>query len=191
MGLYQHIREAWKKPKETLGELWRERLIAWRQEDSTVKLEHPTRLDRARALGYKAKQGYIVVRQKVRRGGHRREAFSGGRRSRNFGQSMSLHQNYQHIAEVRAQRKFLNLAVLNSYWVAQDGTYYWFENVMVDPTHPVIKSDPHINWICDQKHRTRVYHGKTSAAKRFLARHRKGRGVEKARPSRRAKHRRL
>jgi large subunit ribosomal protein L15e len=70
MALYQHIREAWKKPKENLGDLWRSRLIQWRHEPVTVTLEHPTRLDRARSLGYKAKQVILVVRQRVNRGGH-------------------------------------------------------------------------------------------------------------------------
>ncbi|KKT75754.1 MAG: 50S ribosomal protein L15e, partial [Candidatus Peregrinibacteria bacterium GW2011_GWA2_44_7] len=41
-----------------------------RKEPVTLVLEHPTRLDRARSLGYKAKQGCIVARQRVGRGGH-------------------------------------------------------------------------------------------------------------------------
>ena len=39
MGLYHHVRELWKKPQEGLGALWKERLIAWRQEPATLKLE--------------------------------------------------------------------------------------------------------------------------------------------------------
>lgn len=186
MGLYQHIRDTWKKPQANLGELWRERLIAWRKENSMVKLEHPTRLDRARSLGYKAKQGYIVVRQRVRRGGHIRPGISGGRKPSRFGKRMSLRKNYQQIAEERAQKHFDNLAVLNSYWVAQDGSHYWYEVILVDPTHPVIKADPHINWICDKKHWSRAYHGKTSAGKKSRGLRHKGEGAEKARPSRRA-----
>jgi len=72
MGLYKHVRNLWKKPKANMPELWRERLIKWRKENSTVKLERPTRIDRARSLGYKAKQGFVVVRQRVLRGGHTR-----------------------------------------------------------------------------------------------------------------------
>src|SRR3990167_3868695 len=68
MGMYQYIREAWKKPKENLGSLWQERLIKWRQEPATIRIERPTRLDRARSFGYKAKQGYVMVRQRVNRG---------------------------------------------------------------------------------------------------------------------------
>ena len=163
MGLYQNVRNLWKKPQENMPELWRERLIAWRQENSTVKLERPTRIDRARSLGYKAKQGYVVVRQKVPRGGHTRPQIKGGRRSKRFGTRLNLSKNYQQIAEERTQKKFTNLVVLNSYWVAQDGKYYWFEIILVDPNHPVIKADPKINWICNPKNFSRVFHGKTSA----------------------------
>jgi len=187
MGLYQYVREAWKKPKDSLGELWKERLIEWRQEDSTVKLDHPTRIDRARSLGFKAKQGYVIVRERVLRGGHVRPKIRKGRRSKHHGQKLSLRKNYQLIAEERAQRKFVNLAVLNSYWVAEDGDYFWFEVILVDPNHPVIKADPKINWICDPKHRTRVFHGQTSAGRKVRGmRGNKGKGAEKSRPSRRA-----
>ncbi len=187
MSLYKYVREIWKKPKANLGELWKERLIQWRRENSTVKLERPTRIDRARSLGYKAKQGYIVVRQRVPRGGHKRPMIKKGRRSKHYGQKMSLRKNYQVIAEERAQKKFVNLTILNSYWLAKDGKYYWFEVILVDPSHPVIKSDPKINWICDKKHFRRVFHGKTSAGRKMRGmRGHKGKGAEKARPSRRS-----
>lgn len=191
MGLYHYIKEAWKKPQENLGELWKERMIAWRKEAATIRLEKPTRLDRAHALGYQAKQGYVVVRQRVLRGGHQRPKIRHGRRTAHFGRKLSLRKNYQLIAEERCQKEFKNLAVLNSYWVGQDGKHYWYEVILVDPVHPVIKSDPKINWICAKKHWSRVFQGKTSAGRKMRGLRWKGEGVEKARPSRRAKLRRL
>lgn len=190
MGLYQRVRELWKNPKENMPELWRERLISWRSESETIRIEHPTRIDRARSLGYKAKQGYIVVRQRVARGGHVRPQIKGGRRSKKYGIRLSLRKSYQLIAEERAQREFKNLAVLNSYWVAEDGSYYWYEVILVDPEHPVIKSDPNINWICSKANKSRVFHGKTSAGKKVRGMRGKGKGFEKSRPSRRANLRR-
>ncbi len=189
-GLYQHVRELWKNPRESMPELWRERLLQWRKEESTVRLEHPTRIDRARALGYKAKQGYIMVRQRVLRGGHQRPKITGGRRSKRTGRGLTLQKSYQQIAEERAQKNYPNLAVLNSYWVAEDGKQRWFEVILVDPSHPVIQSDPAINWICQKKHWSRVFHGQTSAGRRSRGLHGKGKGFEKARPSRRAHERR-
>jgi large subunit ribosomal protein L15e len=186
MSLYKHVRNLWKNPKENMPELWRERLLAWRQEPVTVKLEHPTRIDRARSLGYKAKQGFIVVRQRVLRGGHTRPKIKGGRRPKKFGTRLDLRKNYQLIAEERAQRKYVNLVVLNSYWTADDGRHAWYEVILVDPDHPVIKSDPRINWICNKASRGRLFHGKTSAGKKARGMAGKGKGFEKSRPSRRA-----
>ncbi len=166
MSLYKQVRDLWKKPKANLGDLWKQRLIAWRKEPVTVKLERPTRIDRARSLGYKAKQGYVVVRQRVRRGGHTRPQIKKGRRPKRYGTKLNLSKNYQQIAEERAQKKYANLVVLNSYWVAKDGKNYWFEVILVDPDHPVIRADRRINWICESKNRSRVFHGQTSAGKK-------------------------
>jgi large subunit ribosomal protein L15e len=90
------------------------------------------------------------------------------------------------IAEERAARKFPNLEVLNSYWVGEDGRSKWFEVIMVDPSHPVIKADKDINWICQKQHHRRVFRGLTSAGKKVRSLRRKGRGAEKFRPSKKA-----
>ena len=166
MGIYQKIREVWKQPKKNLGPIWRERLIAWRRELVTQKIERPTRLDRARSLGYKAKQGFIVVRQRVKRGGHTRPQIKKGRRPKRYGTRLNLDKSYQRIAEERAQKKFKNLMVLNSYWVMEDGKNYWFEIIFIDPNHPVIKSDKNLQWVQKKANHSRVFHGKTSAGKK-------------------------
>merc|ERR1712096_468735 len=61
----------------------------------------------------------------------------------------------QSVAEERAGRQCGALRVLNSYWVAQDSTYKYFEIIMVDPMHKAIRRDTQIKWICDStmKHR--------------------------------------
>jgi large subunit ribosomal protein L15e len=51
-GLYSYLREAWKKPD--INEL-RKKLVEWRSQSAITRIEKPTRLDKARALGYKAK----------------------------------------------------------------------------------------------------------------------------------------
>ena len=79
---------------------------------------------------------------------------------------LNLDKSYQQIAEGRAQKKFVNLTVLNSYWVADDGKHYWFEIIFVDPNHPVIKSDKSLQWLQKKKHHSRVFHGKTSSAQK-------------------------
>ena len=179
MSMYKYIRKLWKKPKAEMPELWRARLIKWRKEPSTVRLKRPTRLDRARSLGYKAKQGYLIVRQRVLRGGHRRPTIRKGRRPKHSRQSMVLNKSYRQIAEQRANKKYPNCEVLNSYWVAEDGMFYWYEVVLVDKAHPVIQADKNINWISDRQHKRRVYRGLTSAGRKSRGLRNKGKGAEK------------
>jgi len=187
--MYDYIREAWKVPgKSYLKELNWERKIQWRRENTIVRLERPTRLDRARALGYKAKQGFVVVRARVRRGGLRKHTIKHGRRAKRKGISkITMGKSIQRIAEERTNRHFPNLEVLNSYWVGEDGRSKYYEVILVDPYHPVIENDPKIKWIMAAQHKRRVYRGLTSAGKKGRGLRYKGKGVEKARPSQAAR----
>jgi len=171
-GMYHYIREAWKKPdKKTL----RERMIAWRKSNAIVKVEKPLRIDRARALGYKDKKGFVIVRVRLRRGGHKRPRPRKGRQTKKLTVRKSLSMNYKWIAEQRAARKFKNLEVLNSYNIGKDGQHYFFEVIMVDPNRPEIKNDETINWICNKKNKRRVFRGLTSAGKKARGLRKKGR----------------
>ena len=188
MGMYKYIREAWKNPgKSYVGDLLKVRMIKWRREPVVTRVERPTRLDRARSLGYQAKQGYVIVRVRVRKGGRKRPRWKGGRKPSKMGMvKYSPKKSLQWIAEEKAARKFPNLEVLNSYWVGEDGMYRWFEVILVDPHHPVIKADPKINWIAGKAHKGRVFRGLTSAGRKSRGLRNKGKGAEKVRPSIRA-----
>lgn len=190
MALFEHLRNNWEHTRDT-KELWQKRMIAWRREPVSLRLEHPTRLDRARALGFKAKQGVFVVRQRVLRGGHERPDIKGGRMPKNSRQRMELRKNYQLIAEERANVEFPNCEVLNSYFLAKDGRHYWFEVIMIDPQNPSVAADPRLAGFSSGKHRGRVFRGLSSAGRRMRGLLWKGKGVEKARPSRRSHDRRL
>ena len=189
---YKYIAEAWKKPEKSfLKEIMRERLIEWRKQSVIGRIEKPTRLDKARKLGYKAKQGFVMVRVRVRRGGLRKVRPKAGRRPKRMGvKKFKPAKNLRLIAEERAARKFPNLETLNSYWVGEDGRSKWFEVIMVDPNHPAIKSDENINWICEKQHKRRVFRSLTSAGKKVRALRTRGKGSEKVRPSRKAVQRR-
>jgi len=188
--MYAYIREMWKRPWDGIvGKLMWERLQKWRREPAVVRIERPTRLDRARALGYKAKQGVIVVRVRVRRGGRRASRPNKGRKVGNLMVSRKTpKKNLQWIAEERANRKYPNMEVLNSYWVGEDGRYKWFEVILIDRSHPAILSDPQLSQIAKQ--RGRVFRGLTSAGRKARGLRRKGKGAEKIRPSLRANFRR-
>jgi len=126
----------------------KKRLIEWRKQPTVIRIEKPTKIYKARMLGYKAKQGIIVVRVRVRKGKMERERPDSGRRPKRMGTTrLTIKKSLRWIAEEKAQRKFPNLEVLNSYYVAEDGKYKWYEVIMVDPYHPAIKSDKNLSWI--------------------------------------------
>lgn len=182
MSYYKYAREQYEQPKENLDEIWQQRLVEWRKEETVVKVDNPTRIPKARQQGYKSKKGFSIVRSRISKGSSKRERASGGRRPKRSGQNRySPKKSQQVIAEERASKKFENLEVLDSYWVAEDGNRVWFEIIMVDPEHPEIESDDDINWICDD--RDRAERGVTPASRESRGLDNKGTGAEKVRPS--------
>jgi len=188
MNAYKRLALLWKEQPEEFRKIVHERLQVWRREDATVRVERPLRIDRARTLGYKAKQGFVIVRQRVNRGGRKRPDIDHPRRSKHSRQKKILAMNYQQVAEKRVAIKYPNLEVLNSYYVGQDGQHYWYEIILVDPDNSCIKADKNVSWTKDN--RGRPYRGLTSAAKKSRGLLHKGRGAEKIRPSLRANDRR-
>lgn len=69
----QYVEELWKKKQsDVLRFLSRVRCWEYRQLPSITRLTQPSRPDKARRLGYKAKQGYVIYRVRVRRGGRKK-----------------------------------------------------------------------------------------------------------------------
>ena len=188
LNLYKNVRLFWRdRTSDEFREMRRERMMQWRRENTTVRIRRPTRIDRARALGYRAKQGFIILRTRVRRGSRRMSRPNRGRTGKNLATSdITSGRNLQWIAESRTARKYTNLEVLGSYWVGQDGRTKWYEVIMVDPTHPAIYNDKNVGWIRSKNQRRRVYRGLTSAGKKARGLRNRGIGAEKARPSRNA-----
>lgn len=181
-GAYHYLREAWKKPSR---EMLQPRLIQWRAGESIVRVEKPLRLDRARALGYKAKTGILVVRVRVKRGGRKRPRHTHGRKSRKQHVRKILKMSYQWVAEIRAERAYPNLEVLNSYPLAKDGKYSFYEVILVDPSRPEIAQDPVFNWLMRGENKNRAQRGLTSAGKKSRGLRSKSHAM-KVRPSLRA-----
>jgi large subunit ribosomal protein L15e len=134
--------ETWTRMWKNNSDELKSKAIAWRAEPTVNRIERPSRLDRARRLGYKAKQGITVVRIRVGRGGMRKQRPVAGRRPKHLGvvhikQGISMRK----VAERRVNEKYPNMEVLGSYYVHKDGMYYWFEVIMADPSHPAISKD--------------------------------------------------
>ena len=159
MSLYSSVRELWKKPKQ----IYKASVRAMKEE-SFERIERPTRLDRARALGYKAKRGFVIVKAKIGKGGRIRPRARKGRKPSKMGTFFTPKHSAQAILERRAARKYPNMEVLNSYYAGETGMHKFYEIILVDRSHPVIKNDRHISWITTQ--RRRAFRGLTSQGRK-------------------------
>ena len=139
---YSEIGKTWQRVfHEKEGDLAK-RAVQLRRGPTVERLERPSRLDKARMLGYKAKDGVVVVRIKLSRGGMRRKRPTSGRRSKHMGVvRMKSDEPVQHTAERRVLEKYPNLRLLGSYMFWQDGKNSWYECVLIDPLNPSIRKD--------------------------------------------------
>lgn len=143
---YSLMRKIWREKNEELIKNLRKRAIEWRKEKSIVRINRPLRLDRARSLGYKAKQGFIVVRVRVRKGGFSKPRPRSGRRPKALGViKHKVNVSLKEEAINRVSRKYVNMHVLGAYELFRDAKYAWYEVILADPNHPSIKSSGNIS----------------------------------------------
>ena len=137
--------QVWLKMlKENPMEL-RQRAVIWRNQNAITRVEKPSRIARARRLGYKAKQGIIVIRMRVGTGGMRKQRPRGGRRPKHLGVTkIKADVSMKQVAERRVLERYPNMKLLGSYFLYKDGMHYWFEVVLADPSHPRIAKDKEI-----------------------------------------------
>lgn len=152
------------------------------QRPTIHRASHSTRPDKARALGYRAKQGYVLYRVAIRRGNRKRQTHRGivfGKPKHQGINQIKHVRNLQAIAEERVGRRFGSLRVLGSYWVNQDATYKFYEVILVDPQHNAIRNDARINWICNPQHKHRELRGLTASGRKARGLQNKGHGMNK------------
>ena len=137
--------QVWLKMlKENPMEL-RQRAVIWRNQNAVTRVEKPSRIARARRLGYKAKQGIIVIRMRVGTGGMRKQRPRGGRRPKHLGVTkIKADVSMKQVAERRVLERYPNMKLLGSYFLYKDGMHYWFEVILADPSHPRIAKDKEI-----------------------------------------------
>jgi large subunit ribosomal protein L15e len=165
MGMYKYLSKMWQDNHKEMKAILKERMIKWRREPIIVTVDSPTRLDKARRLGYKAKQGVIIARVRIPAGGRHRRSISKGRKPSKYGmRHLSPVRSLQAIAEQRANVRFPNMEVLNSYYVSEDSKQKWFEVILVDRNHPAIINDKDLSWITNV--RGRAFRGLTSAGRK-------------------------
>ena len=127
--------------KENAPEI-RDRVVRWRKQEAVTRIEKPSRIQRARRLGYKAKQGIVVIRMRVGTGGMRKQRPRGGRRPKHLGVTrIKADVSMKEVAENRVLERYPNMKLLGSYFIYKDGMHYWFEIILADPSHPRIAKD--------------------------------------------------
>lgn len=120
----------------------RSRAAVWRRENAITRIERPSRIQRARRLGYKAKQGIVLVRVRVGAGGMRRQRPRGGRRPKHLGVTrIKADISMKDVATNRVLERYPNMSFLGSYFVYNDGKHYWYEVILADPSHKRIVDD--------------------------------------------------
>ncbi len=134
--------QLWLKMLQDNAPELRARAILWRKQNAIIRIDKPTRIQRARRLGYKAKQGIIVVRMRVGTGGMRKKRPVAGRRPKHLGVvRIKADVSMKQVAERRVLERYPNMKLLGSYFLYKDGMYYWFEVILADPAHPRIAKD--------------------------------------------------
>jgi len=170
MGAYKYLEELWKKKQsDVLRFLLRIRCWELRALPAVHRAYRPTRPDKARRLGYKAKQGFVIYRARVRRGGRKRPNPKGivyGKPANQGILQLKWQRSHQSKAEERVGKRCGNLRVLNSYWINQDARHKYYEVILVDPFHTAIRNDPRINWITKPVFKHRELRGLTTAGRK-------------------------
>jgi large subunit ribosomal protein L15e len=134
--------QTWLKMWKENSPILRAKAVSWRKQNAVIRLDKPSRIQKARRLGYKAKQGIIVIRMRVGTGGMRKKRPRGGRRPKHLGVTrIKADVNMQQVAERRVLEKYPNMTLLGSYYLYKDGFHYWFEVILADPAHPRIAKD--------------------------------------------------
>ena len=171
MGMYKYISKLWQEKSQETRDSEKQRLVSFRKQPTMIRIDRPTRIDKARRLGYKAKQGFVIVRVKISKGKRKRRQIPKGRKPKRYGMFFTPAKNLRAIAEQRVNRKYPNMEVLNSYMIANDSVYNWYEIILIDRDHSAIITDKDVGRISIQ--RKRAFRGLTSAGKRSKGARRK------------------
>merc|ERR1712117_832234 len=109
MGAYKYQNELWrKKQSDVMKYILRLRSWHFRQLPAIHRASRPSRPEKARLMGYKAKQGYVVYRVRVRRGCRKRLAPKGatyGKPVHEGVNQLKFQRRIQSVAEERAGKK--------------------------------------------------------------------------------------
>ena len=117
MGAYKYLQELWRrKQSDVIRFVLRVRCWEYRQLPVIHRVQRPSRLDKARALGFKQKQGYVIYRVRIRRGGRKRAVHKGiiyGKPVHLGIRKQKKARSHKNVAEEKIGRVCKNMRVLN------------------------------------------------------------------------------
>ncbi len=164
MGAYDYIEQTFRSEYKERPDVYKHRLTEWNKGPTVARIEKPTNVARARHLGYKSKKGVVIVRVRIKKGRRKRRAPDGGRKPSKNGRFFSMSKSLQSIAEDKAERRFSNCEVLNSYYTGETGTTRYYEIILLDRSLTAIKDDKLYRDVIKSKNRSA--RGLTSSGKR-------------------------
>jgi large subunit ribosomal protein L15e len=179
--MYKQMKQTMQAEYKNRSDIYKSRIIKWNTEPPMMRIDKPTNIARARELGYKAKEGVLMVRVMLHGGSRKRKHAAGGRKPSKSGRYFTQSKSFQAIAEERAARKFSNFEVLNSYFVGTAGSRKFYEIILLDKNSSTIMSDQQYKNIIAQN--KRAFRGLTSVGRRHRGMARKRFGAHKIRPS--------
>ncbi len=141
LGAYNYIKNTFKQEYKFRPVIYKSRLTEWNKEPTVIRISKPTNLGRARQLGYKSKTGVIIIRIRIKKGRRKRRAPDGGRKPSKNGRFFSMTKSLQSMAEDKAERKFTNHEVLNSYYVGETGNTKYYEIILLNKQLKTIQND--------------------------------------------------
>ncbi len=153
LGAYKNIRQTVREEFKARGETYKNHIIEWNALPTVTRIQRPTNLYKAKTLGYKAKDGVVLARVRIKKGRRKRARPDGGRKPAKSGSFFSRGKSLRAIAEEKAARKFLNCEVLNSYYAGETGDRRYYEIILLDRNSPRINSDKFFSKIIRQKGR--------------------------------------
>ncbi len=118
------------KSMATRSDAYRARVSAWKSGSTVARATGPSNIPRARALGYKAKKEFVIVRVRTPKGRRIRRKAKLGRKSGKNQKRVSPAYSKQWLAEQRAARGHINMRVVGSYFAGKDGTHEYYEVIM-------------------------------------------------------------
>ncbi|MGC8730453.1 MAG: 50S ribosomal protein L15e [Candidatus Micrarchaeia archaeon] len=164
MGLYGSMKDTFNAEYKTRPEIYKQRLAEWAKQPPVQRVDKPTNIARARVLGYKAKQGIIVVRVRVGGGSSKLKQPGGGRKPSKNGRYFTRAKSLRAIAEERAARKYMNCEVVNSYFVGSKSDKKYYEVILAETSSPSLAKDKNYSTIISRKRR--AFRALTSAGKK-------------------------